>query len=140
VSAAARLRALRGVPQRYRTDRRTFDRIVSDVLSDVLAELSEQFGDRVSNVSVMVEDWPPAESEALASLASDEDDLLGLYQGIPLGARSSDYHLALPDRITIYRQPILAACRSEAETRREIRLTLLHEIGHYFGLGDDELP
>ena len=64
MSAAARLRALRGVPQRYRTDRRTFDRIVSDVLSDVLAELSEQFGDRVSNVSVMVEDWPtPAQLE-----------------------------------------------------------------------------
>ena len=46
----------------------------------------------------------------------------------------------LPDRITIYRQPILAQCRSEAEVREEIRLTVLHEIGHYFGLADDELP
>jgi predicted Zn-dependent protease with MMP-like domain len=46
----------------------------------------------------------------------------------------------VPDRITIYRQPILAASRTEVEAREEIRLTVLHEIGHYFGLGDDELP
>lgn len=139
MSAAARLQALRGVPQRYRTDRRTFSRISSEILADVMAELSGQFGEQLSNVSVVVEDWPPTSQET--DLGGDEDmDLLGLYQGVPLGARSSGYHLALPDRITIYRQPILSVCRSEAETRREIRLTLLHEIGHYFGLDDDELP
>jgi predicted Zn-dependent protease with MMP-like domain len=48
--------------------------------------------------------------------------------------------MVLPDRITIYRQPILQASRSEADAREEIRLTVLHEIGHYFGLSDDELP
>jgi predicted Zn-dependent protease with MMP-like domain len=140
MSAGARLRSLRGVPQRYRTDRRTFDRITAEILAEVLSELFAGLGERPSNVSVVVEDWPPTEAEGAAWTQEDDTDLLGLYHGVPLGARSSDYHLALPDRITIYRQPILASCRSEAETRREIRLTLLHEIGHYFGLGDDELP
>lgn len=133
MTAADRLRAVRGVPQRYRTDRRTFDRIVREVLRT----LPPEFQERISNLAVVVEEWPPADG--------DEDDghgadLLGLYQGIPYGERESGYNMVLPDRITIYRQTILAACRSEAEAREEIRLTVLHEIGHYFGLGDDELP
>jgi predicted Zn-dependent protease with MMP-like domain len=139
MKAGARLQALRGVPQRYRTDRRTFDSMTSEILVDVLGELSAQFGDQVGNVAVVVEDWPPA-SDDVGGESDDEVDLLGLYHGVPIGERGSGYHLALPDRITVYRQPILAACRNEAEVRAEIRLTLVHEIGHYFGLGDDELP
>jgi predicted Zn-dependent protease with MMP-like domain len=139
MSAESRLRALRGLPQRYRTDRRTFDRLVSEVLAEVLAEIDRQVGHRPSNVAVGVEDWPP-DDDLGRSESPEDNDLLGLYQGVNVGARSSGYHLTLPDRITLYRGPILAACRSEAETRREIRLTLLHEIGHYVGLGDDELP
>ena len=142
MSVARRLSALRGVPQRYRTDRRAFERLTGDILANVLDELAGTFGDRIANVAVVVEDWPPDDDDEDIGLAAagPQFDVLGLYQGVPLGARSSDYHLAVPDRITIYRGPILAACRSEAEARREIRLTLLHEIGHYFGLDDDELP
>ena len=83
----------------------------------------------MSNVAIVVEDEPPPGMP-----------LLGLYEGIPLTARTSGYSGVAPDRITIYRQPILSVCRSEAEAREEIRLTVLHEIGHYFGLGDDDLP
>jgi predicted Zn-dependent protease with MMP-like domain len=133
MSAAERLRAARGVKLRYRTDRRTFERIVAEVLTT----LPEPFRERFSNVAVVVEEWP---DEAADEDQDEETDLLGLYQGIPYGERQTGYHLVLPDRITIYRRPILAACRSEAEAREEIRLTVLHEIGHYFGLGDDELP
>jgi predicted Zn-dependent protease with MMP-like domain len=131
MTASERLRAARGVPQRYRTDTRTFDRIVREVLRT----LPLQFQDRISNLAVVVEEWPPDDGDD-----GDGGDLLGLYQGIPYGERESGYNMVLPDRITIYRQTILAACRSEAEAREEIRLTVLHEIGHYFGLGDDELP
>ena len=138
MSAADRLRAVRGVRHRYRTDRRIFARIVAEVV----AALPEPFRGRFENVAIVVEDWPDPETDAetAASADGEETDLLGLYQGVPYGERQSDYNLVLPDRITIYRQPILAASRTEAEAREEIRLTVLHEIGHYFGLGDDELP
>jgi predicted Zn-dependent protease with MMP-like domain len=139
VSATDRVRAARGVKQRYRTDRRTFERIVAEVLTT----LPEPFRERFSNVAIVVEEWPDENAEADGDAKADdgeETDLLGLYQGVPYGHRQTDYHLVLPDRITIYRQPILAASRSEAEAREEIRLTVLHEIGHYFGLGDDDLP
>ena len=136
---AARLRALRGQQRRFRPDLRTFERVVAEVL----AELPAPFRDRLSNVAVMVADWPePGDARSVCSHAHDdeEDDLLGLYQGIPLGERGTDYHLALPDRITIYRRPILDLCRTEEEVRAEIRDTVVHEVGHYFGLSDDELP
>ena len=137
MSAADRLRAARGVRLRYRTDRRSFERIVAEALGT----LPEPFRERVSNVAVVVEEWPGDEAGAEgAGDDASESAVLGLYQGVPYGERQTDYNLAVPDRITIYRQPILAASRSEAEAREEIRLTVLHEIGHYFGLGDDDLP
>jgi predicted Zn-dependent protease with MMP-like domain len=137
MTAAERVRAARGVRHRYRTDRRTFERIVGDVL----ASLPEPFRERISNLAVVVEEWPPDDVQGSnGSEQAEEAGLLGLYQGVPYGQRRNDYNLVLPDRITIYRQPILAACRSEDEAREEIRLTVLHEIGHYFGLGDDDLP
>jgi predicted Zn-dependent protease with MMP-like domain len=140
MTASERLRAARGVPQRWRTDRRTFDRLVREAL----AALPEAFRARISNLAVVVEEWPAAEDAA--DLVSDEEGtgedggLLGLYQGIPYGERESGYSMVLPVRVSIYRQPILSVCRSEAEAREEIRQTVVHEIGHYFGLGDDELP
>jgi len=133
VTASERLRALRGVPQRWRTNRRTFERVVAEEL----ARLPAQFRERISNLAVIVAEWPEDEAP---DQDADDTELLGLYQGIPYGARSSDYSMVLPDRITIYRQPILSICRTEAEAREEIRLTVIHEVGHYFGLGDDELP
>jgi predicted Zn-dependent protease with MMP-like domain len=138
MTASERLRLARGVKHRYRTDRRTFERIVGDVV----ASLPGLFRDRLTNVAIVVDEWPDedADAEDGAAADGDETDLLGLYQGVPYGERQSDYNLVLPDRITIYRQPILAASRTEAEAREEIRLTVLHEIGHYFGLGDDDLP
>ena len=132
---AARLRALRGQQRRYRPDLRTFERLVAEALD----ELPAKFRGLVSNVAVEVADWPTAD-DARATLDGADDDLLGLYHGIPYGERGTNYHLAVPDRITIYRRPILDLCRTEAEVRAEIRDTVLHEIGHYFGLSDDELP
>lgn len=129
MSAAERLRAVRGTHNRYRVDRRVFERIVSEIVRT----LPEQFRGRLENVAIVVEDWPTDDEHEGA-------ELLGLYHGVPYGERLQGYNLAVPDRITIYRQPILATSRSEAAVREEIRLTVLHEIGHYFGLGEDDLP
>jgi predicted Zn-dependent protease with MMP-like domain len=136
MKARERLRALRGVDQRYRTDRHLFESMVAEAVAD----LPDAFRSRLSNVAVVVEDWPASDAVECDHAPTENLDLLGLYQGVPLGFRSSGYHLAVPDRITIYRRPILASCRSEAQLRREIRLTVLHEIGHHFGLSDAELP
>jgi len=133
--AKDRLRALRGVDRRYRRELRTFEQMVREVLDG----LPDRFRDKIENVAVVIEEWPgPDADDAVAD--EDDSDLLGLYQGTPYGEREDGYSMVLPDRITIYRQPILAQCRTEAEVREEIRLTVLHEIGHYFGLSDDELP
>jgi predicted Zn-dependent protease with MMP-like domain len=136
MSAADRLRAVRGIRHKYRTDRRTFEGIVAEVVRS----LPEPFRDRLSNVGIAVEEWPGEDTDSEGDDNDEETELLGLYQGVPYGDRQTGYNLVLPDRITIYRGPILAASRNEAEAREEIRLTVLHEIGHYFGLGDDELP
>jgi predicted Zn-dependent protease with MMP-like domain len=136
MSAADRLRAVRGIRHKYRTDRRTFEGIVAEVVRS----LPEPFRDKLSNVGIAVEEWPDEDTDSEGDDNDEETELLGLYQGVPYGDRQTGYNLVLPDRITIYRGPILAASRNEAEAREEIRLTVLHEIGHYFGLGDDELP
>ena len=132
---AARLRALRGQQRRYRLDLRTFERLVAEVLD----ELPAQFRDLLSNVAVEVADRP-APDDARAMVDGEDEELFGLYQGIPYGERGTDYHLAVPDRITVYRLPILELCRTEEEVRAEVRDTVIHEVGHYFGLSDEELP
>lgn len=88
------------------------------------------------NVDVIVEEWPgPAELE---SLAAEGGTLFGLYHGVPLTDRQGG-DPALPDRITLYRQPILQNCQTHAEVVREIRITLWHEVGHYLGMDEDDL-
>lgn len=84
------------------------------------------------NVAVTVEDGPSADDGI--------EDSLGLYRGTPVGERGSGYSMVMPDKITIYRRPLLAVCDSQRELRREVALTVIHEVGHYFGLGDHEIP
>ena len=85
------------------------------------------------NVAVTVEDAPGPE---LALRGPS----LGLYQGTPIGERGSAYTLVMPDKITVYRLPLLAACHSLRELEAEVQLTILHEVGHYFGLDEHEIP
>jgi predicted Zn-dependent protease with MMP-like domain len=121
--------------RRYRPTRAEFERLVWAALE----ELPSEFRERLENVAVVVDEWPPVDSQG--SLGSKSDGMiLGLYDGVSLLQRGSDYHLNVPDRITIYRGPIVALCRSQAELVREVRDTVRHEVGHYFGLSDHELP
>ena len=87
------------------------------------------------NVDVAVEEWPDLKG---LGLAQDESSLFGLYTGVPLTEREGGQPL-LPDRIVIYRQPILRSCATRDEAVREIRVTLMHEVGHYLGMGEDDL-
>ena len=69
----------------------------------------------------------------------ERDELFGLYQGVPLTERDTFYS-ALPDRVLVFRGPILRACESRREVLREIRETVQHELGHYFGMEEEDLP
>lgn len=105
--------------------RADFERLVEQALDDVPGELA----DLVRNVAVVVEDHPPP----------DDPGLLGLYEGTPLTERDSWYGGVLPDTITIFRLPLLAMCHDADEVRREVVVTVVHEIAHHFGIDDARL-
>ena len=114
--------------------RSVFERLVGEALDG----LPPRFAALLENVAVVVEEEPaPA---LLDEMGMDEDEeLMGLYLGVPLPERGSQYQ-ALPDRIAIYRGPVLRLCGSRREVVREVRDTVIHELGHYFGLEDEEMP
>lgn len=101
-----------------------FDELVGEALDRV----PEGLAHAMSNVVVLTEDVHP-----------DDPELLGLYEGIPLTERTSDYGGALPDRITVYREPLMDMCADEPELVEEVLITVVHEIAHHFGLDDDRL-
>jgi predicted Zn-dependent protease with MMP-like domain len=98
-----------------------------EMVSAALDSLPEDLGRLMRNVAVTVEHDP------------GPPGLLGLYQGIPLTARTTQYAGVLPDRITIYRQAICAISRTEADVVDQVRRTVIHEVGHYFGISDERL-
>jgi predicted Zn-dependent protease with MMP-like domain len=98
-----------------------------EMVATALDGLPEDLGTQMRNVAVTVEHDP------------GPPGLLGLYQGIPLTSRTSAYAGVLPDRITIYRHAICGICQSEEEIAEQVRRTVIHEIGHYFGIDDNRL-
>ena len=103
-----------------------------------LARIPERFRTVLDNVNIAVEDEPTVEDLRNADCQRG-GELLGLYQGIPLTQRATNYMGAMPDLITIFRGPLERACDDRGQLEQEIRLTVLHEIGHYFGLDDEQL-
>ena len=102
-----------------------FSGLVAEALDEIPPELSEL----IDNCVVTVEDFPPPHLS----------DLLGLYEGIPLTERGDTYALALPDKITIYRHPILEICETVDDVIDEVHITVVHEVAHHFGIDDDRL-
>lgn len=101
--------------------------------------LPEEFAERLWNLEVVVEDEPSPEDLASVGLVPD-DDLLGLYHGVPLTERGGERSGALPDVISIYRGPIERECSGDPRCiREEVRATVLHELAHYFGIDDARL-
>ena len=113
---------------------REFERLVEEAL----ANLPPQFSDLLDNVAVVVEDEPNADDRA--ALEDQDDELLGIYRGVALTHRTHDMLPMLPDQIAIFRGPINRIARTRREAIHEIRDTVIHELGHYFGLHDDEMP
>ena len=107
-----------------------------DLVREAIDELPEEFAKRLDNVEVVVEEEP--EPELLRSMGMDprRDTLFGLYQGMPLHRRGDSYGGVLPDKITIFYRPLLRACRTPDRIRQQVRTTVIHEIGHFFGLND----
>jgi predicted Zn-dependent protease with MMP-like domain len=96
------------------------------------------FHEALANVAVVVEDWPPGELLEELGIPSD-DTLYGFYHGVPLPERSVQDSGLLPDRISVYRGPLIKDFPDRNELSLQIRITLLHEIGHYFGMDEEEL-
>jgi predicted Zn-dependent protease with MMP-like domain len=89
-------------------------------------------------VEVVVE-WRPSPAELRRLGLAPGATLFGLYEGVPLTQRTSGYNLVLPDKITIFRQPIEAYCRSDEQVKQVVRRTVLHELAHHFGISDERL-
>jgi predicted Zn-dependent protease with MMP-like domain len=114
--------------------RERFQRLVLEAV----ALIPKRFRREMKNLALVVEDEPDA---ALLDEMEIEapDSLYGLYQGTPLPERTWDFGNALPDRITIYQRPIEEDCEDEDEIRATIGETLIHEVGHYFGMSEEEI-
>ncbi|MFA5810356.1 MAG: metallopeptidase family protein [Thermoleophilia bacterium] len=109
-----------------------------ELVEQALASLPPEFAERLDNVSVVVEDWASPVQLRKVNL-KDPHQLLGLYEGIPLTRRPDAYAGALPDRISIFRIPIEEMSRNDDEIRAQVRKTVMHELGHYFGMSENEL-
>ena len=97
------------------------------MVGEALDGLPPALGRLMRNVAVVVDDY------------GGDGSLLGLYQGVPLTERSHEYSFALPDRITIFRKAILSICNTEDDVVAEVRTTVVHEVGHHFGIDDHRL-
>ncbi len=106
-------------------EREPFERLVEEALETIPDEIAAL----VRNVVVIVEDDAPA----------DDPDLLGLYDGIALTERWGEPMMELPDRIFVFRHPLLAFCEDVEQLAEEVRITVVHEVAHHFGIDDDRL-
>jgi predicted Zn-dependent protease with MMP-like domain len=115
-------------------DRKTFERLVAEALDT----LPETFREKLDNVEVVVEEWADRETLRQAGVRHPAL-LLGFYHGVPQTKRTHNYGLVLPDKISVYRQPIEMRCRTPQEVRRMVHHVLRHEVAHHFGLDDARL-
>ena len=116
-----------------RVNRKQFEKMVWQAVD----ELPEALKAEIKNLEIEVRYAPDDDDFDLAD--DPDDDLLGLYHGIPLTERLGDYNLAVPDLITIFQRAHEDECQTVAAMREEVRKTVRHEIAHYFGMSDDRL-
>ncbi|MBN1890591.1 MAG: metallopeptidase family protein [Thermoflexales bacterium] len=115
-------------------DYQEFEQLVTEAIE----ALPAVFRERLENVEIVVEDWPDPQTMRQAGI-QHPSQLLGFYHGVPLTGRSQGYNLVLPDKISLYRQPIMMSCQNWEELSRLVHRVLKHEIAHHFGLDDDRL-
>ena len=110
----------------------------AELVREALRDIPEPFAAHLEDVCIDVEAVPDPVACKEGGV-DDPRDLLGLYQGTPLTERSVEHSVQLPDRIILYQRNIERTCRSRREIIREIRKTVFHEVGHHFGLDEDDL-
>lgn len=115
-------------------ERAEFRKLVREAVALLPPELLKT----VHNVDIVIERRPTAMDKKLAGVGP-RGILLGLYHGIPLTHRGEFYNLVAPDKISIYQENVEAICADDDEIREQVRKTVLHELGHYFGIDDDRL-
>ena len=116
-------------------NRKKFEELVAAAID----ELPEEFQKRLENVDITVESRPSKDVLAESGIEPG-GTLLGLYRGVPLKHRGTGYGAVLPDIITIYQEPIESICQGQPEVKKKIKDVLQHEIGHHFGMSEEELP
>jgi predicted Zn-dependent protease with MMP-like domain len=107
------------------------------VVEDSLDSLPKEFRSRIKNVAILLEDFPPTQSQPQPG--QKRQLLLGIFQGVPATKKSVFDLPTGPAHIVLYQKNIEAVCSSEAEVRHQIRQTLMHELGHYFGMTEEQL-
>ena len=119
---------------------RVSDERFEELVEEALDEIPDALWEMIDNLVVMIEAWPTRTQMRAADIRPGHM-LLGLYEGVPLTERSHAYGLVPPDKITIFREPILryVARQDEAAIRAQVRRTVLHEIAHHFGISDELL-
>jgi predicted Zn-dependent protease with MMP-like domain len=106
-----------------------------DLVADALDSIPDDLARHIENVAVVVEDWPAREQQR-----GHDGTLLGLYEGVDLTHRSPlSYTGVMPDRITIFRGPLCAIASSEDDLVHQVRVTVVHEVAHHFGIDDSRL-
>jgi predicted Zn-dependent protease with MMP-like domain len=108
------------------------------VIAETLDSLPQEFRRRIRNVAVLVEDLPP--NQPLSQPGQPRRIVLGLFHGVPM-TKKSVFHgpIGSPDHVVLYKKNIEAICSTEADVREQIRMTLMHELGHYFGMTEEQL-
>lgn len=114
-----------------------FERLAFAVADEVLAQLPDDLRADAERVILEIADRPSPEQ--LGEISARGYTLLGLYEGVPLIHRRPNSVILHPDRITLFRLPIASMCRTEVELKAQVRKTLIHELGHYFGFSEEEL-
>ncbi len=118
---------------RFMTDEQ-FDALITRAMN----ELPDKYIKGLNNVAIVMADEPTLEQRQKVHV-SGQQILLGLYEGIPLTQRGANYSFVLPDKITLFKNPILSSVHNETELFEQIKRTLWHEIAHYYGLGHDRI-
>jgi predicted Zn-dependent protease with MMP-like domain len=116
-------------------DRRRFEELVEEAV----VEIPEPFRGHLENVEIVIEDSPSQSLLREMGLDPRRDTLFGLYQGVPLTERGANHAMVLPDRITIFYRPLVRSFSAPSALRREVRRTVIHEIGHFFGLDEEQI-
>lgn len=114
------------------------DEQFDQIISAAMEELPQEYIKGLNNVAIVIAEQPTPEQRTELKLRCDQT-LLGLYQGIPLTKRGNGYNLVLPDKITLFKRPLLSLAKDMHDFKAHVKHTLWHEIAHYYGLDHDRI-